>query len=73
MLRSYLPWDPARDPMGEQTDRMIAAKAREEEEARARQAARDRPATARTEEPSDPDQLEVYGDPPNREPYYPDR
>jgi hypothetical protein len=76
----HLPGDPAGDPMREQTQRMIEAKAREEEararqeeDARARQAAGDRPAAARPEEPSDPDQLEVYGDPPDREPYYPDR
>jgi hypothetical protein len=72
-ISDYLPWDPAHDNMREQTDRMIAAKAREEEEARAHQAAGDRPATATPEEPSDPDQLEVYRDPPGREPYDPDR
>ena len=66
----YLPWDPAHDNMREQTDRMIAARAREEEDARAQQAAGDRPATATPEEPSDPDQLEVYRDPPGYEPYY---
>ena len=73
VVMKYLPGDPAGDSMREQTQRMIEPKAREEEEARTRHAAGERPATATPEKPSDPDQLEVYRDPPEREPYDPDR
>jgi hypothetical protein len=66
----YLPWDPRGDPMREQTQRMIEAKAREEEEARAQQEASDKHAAEAPEEPMD---LEVVrlpepDDPP--EPHY---
>ena len=52
--------------MREQSERMIAAKAREaeararqEEAARAQQAARDKPAALPPDDPSDPEELEV--------------
>jgi hypothetical protein len=64
----YLPWDPRGDPLREKTQRMIEAKAREEEEARAQQAA----AAAAPEEPADPDHPELvrYPEPDDPEPYY---
>jgi hypothetical protein len=63
----HYPWCPAVDPLRERTEHMLAEQ-RREEEARAQQAARDKPATATPEEP-DPDELEVYRDPPGYEPY----
>jgi hypothetical protein len=53
----YLPWDPRGDPMREQSERMIAAKEREEEEARAQQAAPDKQVAAAPEEPEEADHL----------------
>jgi hypothetical protein len=76
----YLPGDPAGDSMREQTQRMIEAKAREEEararqagDARAKQAARDKPAALPPADASDPDELELvdpadYDLPPYRDP-----
>src|SRR5258707_6551577 len=65
----YLPWDPRGDPMREQSERMIAAKEREEEEARAQQAVPDNQAAAAPEDPEEGEPREsVYipecGEPP---------
>jgi hypothetical protein len=49
----YLPGDPRADPMREKTQRMIEAKEREEEEARAQQAVPDKQAAAAPEETMD--------------------
>jgi hypothetical protein len=54
VVTKYLPGDPAaHDPMREKTQRMIEAKEREEEEARAQQAAPDKQAAAAPEETMD--------------------
>jgi hypothetical protein len=76
----YLPGDPAGDPMREKTQRMIEAKAREEqararqeEDARAQQAAPDQQAAAAPEDPEEADHLvSVYIPEPDdpREPHY---
>ena len=62
----HLPGDPAGDPLREKTQRMIDAKAREEEartrqeeDARAQQAARDQPAALPPDDPSDFEELEA--------------
>lgn len=62
----YLPWDPRADPLRERAQRMIEAKAREEEararqagDARAQQAAREKPAALPPADASDPDELEL--------------
>jgi len=64
VVMKYLPGDPAGDSMREQTQRMIEAKegearARQAEDARAQQAARDKPAALQPDNLSDPDELEV--------------
>jgi hypothetical protein len=53
----YLPWDPRADPLRERAQRMIEAKARQEEEARARPAAPDKQAAATPEDPEEAEQL----------------
>ena len=65
----YLPWDPRGDPMREQSERMIAAKEREEEEARAQQAAPDKQVAVAPEDPEEGEPLESvyipeFGEPP---------
>ena len=65
----FLPWDPRSDPLREKTQRMIEAKEREEEQARAQQAAPDKQAAAAPEEPEEAEQLESvyipeFGEPP---------
>ena len=68
VVMKHLPGDPRGDPLREKTQRMIEAKAREEEEARAQQAA----AAAAPEEPADPDHPELvrYPEPDDPEPHY---
>src|SRR5258707_11688391 len=56
----YLPWDPRGDPMREQSERMIAAKEREEEEARAQQAAPDKQVAVAPEEPEEGEPLNPF-------------
>src|SRR5260370_814751 len=70
---NHLPWDPRGDPMREQSERMIAAKEREEEEARAQQAAPDKQVPAAPEEPEEAEHLESvyipeFGEPPQPPP-----
>jgi hypothetical protein len=70
---NHLPGDPAGDPLREKTQRMIEAKEREEQEARAQQAAPDKQAAAAPEDPEEADHLVcVYIPEPDdpREPHY---
>jgi hypothetical protein len=65
----YLPWDPRADPLRERAQRMIEAKARQEEEARARPAAPDKQVAVAPEEPEEGEPLESvyipeFGEPP---------
>src|SRR5258708_27772628 len=66
---NHLPWDPRGDPMREKSERMIAAKEREEEEARAQQAAPDKQVAVAPEDPEEGEPLESvyipeFGEPP---------